>query len=262
MLLFHGLWTEPSQLQGRSVAEARYWLEARVFREQMRYLAARGYTAVTLKELLSPNAHAITKPIVLTFDDGWGSDWKIATPILQRFGWKAEFFVTTEWIGQPGFMTWTEVREAARVGMGIQSHSLSHPDLEQVSLARLHHELVTSKIVLEEQVGQPVDFFALPGGSGRHPEIVASAREIGYRGVCTSLVGLNSLAKNPFCWKRIPIVNSTTLSELSAWVDGRGLATLTWKRNVFRLIRRLFGSFLYEWSKAKIIQSGMLTKER
>lgn len=259
LLLFHGLWTDPSQLQGRSVAEARYWIEARVFETQMRCLADRGYIGVTLQELLSANARTITKPIVVTFDDGWASDWRIATPILQRLGWKAEFFVTTEWMGQPGFMTWAEVRDASRAGMGIQSHSLSHPDLDQVSLDRLNRELVVSKTILEEQVRRPVDFFALPGGSGRQDEIAALARAAGYRGVCTSHVGLNSLTKNPFCWDRIPIVNSTRVSELTSWVEGRGLATLTWKRNAFRLIRRLLGPSLYEWSKAKFIRPTIRT---
>lgn len=259
LLLFHGLWTDPSQVHGRSVAEARYWIEARVFEAQMRCLADRGYTGVTLQELLSANVRTVAKPLVVTFDDGWASDWRIATPILQRLGWKAEFFITTEWMGQSGFMTWAEVREASGVGMGIQSHSLSHPDLAQVSLERLNRELVVSKAILEEQVRRPVDFFALPGGSGRQEEVAALARAAGYRGVCTSHVGLNSLEKNPFCWDRIPIVNATSLSELASWVEGRGLATLTWKRNAFRLVRRLLGSSLYEWSKAKFIRPAIYT---
>jgi peptidoglycan/xylan/chitin deacetylase (PgdA/CDA1 family) len=254
VLLFHGLWIDPAQLRGRSIAEARYWLEARVFEKQMRGLASHGYTGVTLSELLAPHTPATTKPIVLTFDDGWSSDWRIATPILQQLGWKAEFFVTTEWMGRPGFMTWPEVREAAAAGMGIQSHSLSHPDMDTASLAHIRHEIVASKTVLEHQIGQPVDFFALPGGSGRQRDVAALAREAGYRGVCTSDVGLNSPEKNPFCWKRIPVVNTTSLSQLVAWGEGRGLAALLWKRSAFRFARRLFGSTLYEWSKTRIMR--------
>jgi peptidoglycan/xylan/chitin deacetylase (PgdA/CDA1 family) len=253
-LLYHGLWTDPSQLQGHSSAEVRYWLEARVFEEHMRCLAACGYTAVTLNELLSSRATVVAKPIVLTFDDGWSSDWRIATPILQRLGWKAEFFIATEWVEQPGFMTWAEVRDAAAAGMSIQSHSLTHPDLDRIPLERIQHELVASKAILEDQVGRAVDFFALPGGSGRQTEVVTLARAAGYRGVCTSDVGLNSLVNNPFCWRRIPVVNTTSSSQLATWVEGRGLAALTWKRNAFRLVRRLLGSALYEWSKARIIR--------
>jgi peptidoglycan/xylan/chitin deacetylase (PgdA/CDA1 family) len=261
ILLFHGLWIDPAQLQGRSVAEAHYWLEARVFEKQMRCLASHGYTGVTLSELLASQAPATTKPIVLTFDDGWSSDWRIATPILQQLGWKAEFFVTTEWMERPGFMTWAEVREAAAAGMGIQSHSLSHPDMDKASLAHLRHEIVASKTVLERQIGRPVDFFALPGGSGRQSDVVTLAREAGYRGVCTSDVGLNSPENNPFCWNRIPVVNTTSLPQLVAWGEGRGLAALTWKRSAFRLARRLFGSTLYEWSKARIIRPTSVPNE-
>jgi peptidoglycan/xylan/chitin deacetylase (PgdA/CDA1 family) len=252
VLLYHGLWTDAAQVRGRSSAEARYWLNAQVFEEQLNCLAGGGYQAVTLDELLSQTV-AGTKPIVLTFDDGWSSDWRIATPILQRLNWKAEFFVTTEWMDQPGFMTWSEVRAAAAAGMGIQSHSLTHPDLAQFPVEHVRRELVESKKILEDQLAQPVNFFALPGGSGRQAEILSLAREAQYRGVCTSQVGMNFPTHELFCWRRIPVVNTTSLSQLTSWVEGRGLTTLMWKRHAFRCMRRLFGSTLYEWSKAKFI---------
>jgi peptidoglycan/xylan/chitin deacetylase (PgdA/CDA1 family) len=254
VLLYHGLWTDRAQLQGRVAAETRYWLAAGVFEEQMHHLAACGYTAVTFEELPRHRGGAL-KPIVLTFDDGWGSDWRIATPILRRLDWKAELFITASWMGSPGFMTWSEVREAAAVGMGIQSHSLTHPDLARLSTEDIRYELETSKAVLEEQVGQPVHFFALPGGSGRQKEIARLAREAGYRGICTSQVGLNSRTATPFCWRRIPIVDTTSLPQLEAWVQGKGLTTLAWRRSAFRAARRLVGAGCYEWLKEKIMRS-------
>jgi peptidoglycan/xylan/chitin deacetylase (PgdA/CDA1 family) len=258
ILLYHGLWTDPHQLLGRSPAEARYWIEAKVFEEQVRRLAALGYTAVTLADLPAYRTDAVAaKPIVLTFDDGWASDWKIATPILARFGWQAEFFVTAGWVGKPGFLAWEDLCQALNAGMGIQSHSMTHPDLAQLSHDEIRSELLRSKETLEERLGKSVAFFALPGGSGRLSEVVRLARETGYSGVCTSEVGLNPLASLPFCLHRIPIVNTTTSSELEAWVQGMGLMTLAWRRNALRLIRRLCGAKLYEWTKAKLLRSSL-----
>lgn len=247
ILLYHGLWTDPTQLAGRSVAEAPYWLEAGVFAAQVRHLAACGYAAVSLDTLLCGCAATETpKPLILTFDDGWASDWRIAVPLLQRLGWRAELFVTAGWIGRPGFMTWEEVRAAAAVGMGIQSHSLTHPDLDRIPSDQIRYELEASKGLLQERLGRVVDFFALPGGSGRTPEVVRLARAAGYRGLCTSRVGLNFPCVDPFTWRRIPITSTTTLTTLEAWVRGKGLTVLAWRRSLFRLVRRCLGPMLYE----------------
>lgn len=244
----------------RSPAEARYWIEAKVFEEQVRRLAALGYKAITLADLLAYRTHSITvKPIVLTFDDGWVSDWQIAAPILARFGWKAEFFVTTGWVEQPGFLAWEDLRQALSAGMGIQSHSMTHPDLTQLSREEIRSELLLSKEMLEERLGKAVAFFALPGGSGRLAEVAELAREAGYVGVCTSEVGLNPLVCPPFCLRRIPVVNTTTLSELEMWVQGRGLTTLAWRRKTLRCVRRLCGARLYEWTKARLLRASLIS---
>lgn len=255
ILLYHGLWTDPSQLLGRSSAEARYWIAANVFEEQVRSLASRGYTAVTLDELATYRTGAVAvKPLVVTFDDGWVSDWSIATPILQRFGWKAEFFVTTGWVGKPGFLTWENLQCVRQAGMGIQSHAVTHPDLTLLSSAEIRSELCVSKSTLEKHLGTTVSFFALPGGSGRLAEVADLARETGYRGVCTSRVGLNPLTRPPFCLHRIPVTHTTTMSQLEGWAQGAGLATLAWRRHAFRVARRFCGTKFYEWAKARLLR--------
>jgi peptidoglycan/xylan/chitin deacetylase (PgdA/CDA1 family) len=194
---------------------------------------------------------------VLTFDDGWASDWQIATPILERVGWKAEFFVTVGWVGKPGFLTWEDLRGAMKAGMGVQSHSVTHPDLMQLSSEKIRYELLMSKETLEERLGKSIAFFALPGGSGRLSEVARLARETGYVGVCTSEVGLNPLARLPFCLRRIPVLNTTPASQLAAWVQGAGLTTLAWRRYAFRFARRVCGTTLYEWTKAKLLRSAV-----
>jgi peptidoglycan/xylan/chitin deacetylase (PgdA/CDA1 family) len=256
VLLYHGLWSDPAHLVGRSAAEARYWVEAREFAAHVAHLAAQGYTTISLHTLLSlQEADLPNQPFILTFDDGWASDWHLAAPVLQRRGWRAELFVTAGRVGQPGFMTWEDVREAAAAGMGIQSHSLTHPDLDRIDSRQLRYELEASKGLLEEHLGKSVDFFALPGGTGRNPEVARVARAVGYRGICTSYVGLNFAQTDPFCWHRIPITRTTSLPQLAAWVKGRGLTTLAWQRSVFRFARRCLGPSFYEWVKAKLTRS-------
>lgn len=254
VLLYHGLWTDTAQLQGRSAAEVHYWLRAAEFAAQVCRLAAYGYTTVPLSTFLPDSVvPKPPKPIVLTFDDGWASDWRIAVPILQRLGWRAELFVTVNWIGRPGFMTWEEVREAAAAGMGIQSHSLSHADLDRISGVQLRSELATSKGILEQRVGRAVKFFALPGGTGRMSSIIQLARAAGYGGLCTSQVGLNQLGVDPFRLRRIPITRTTSSDTLEAWVQGKGLSSLALQRTVSRFARRCLGPTLYERVKEAVL---------
>ena len=77
----------------------------------------------------------------------------------------ATFFVTTDWIGKPGFASWDELRDMKAAGMSIQSHSHTHPLLASVDRARARSELVESKRLLDQGLGQDTDTFALPGGS-------------------------------------------------------------------------------------------------
>jgi peptidoglycan/xylan/chitin deacetylase (PgdA/CDA1 family) len=253
-LLYHGLWTDISQREGRSAAELHYWLRAEEFQAQVGRLAAYGYTTVPLTTFLPDCAMAKPpRPIVLTFDDGWASDWRLAVPILQRLGWQAELFVTVGWIDRPGFMTWAEVREAAAAGMSVQSHSLSHPDLDDLSDDQLRTELVTSKAILEQRLGRAVEFFALPGGTGRMARVVRLARAAGYRGLCTSRVGLNRLEANPFSLRRIPITCATSRATLETWVQGKGLSSLALRCTLSRIARRYLGSTLYHRLKEKLL---------
>ena len=254
VLLYHGLWTDSAQLQGRSAAEAHYWLRAEEFAAQVCRLAAYGYTTVPLNALLPDSVGPQPpKPIVLTFDDGWASDWRVAVPILRRLGWRAELFVTVDWIGRPGFMTWEEVGEAAAAGMGIQSHSLSHPDLAQISSVQLRSELAASKAILEQRLGRAVEFFALPGGTGRMANLIQLARTAGYCGLCTSQVGLNQPGMDPFRLRRIPITRMTSYATLEAWVQGKGLSSLALRRTVSRFARRCLGPTLYDRVKETIL---------
>ncbi len=71
--------------------------------------------------------------VCLTFDDGHSSDWDFAFPILHEMGAKATFFVVTDWIGKPGFLSVEQIRELRKNGMQIGSHSCSHPNLLELS---------------------------------------------------------------------------------------------------------------------------------
>lgn len=67
--------------------------------------------------------------VSFTFDDAHGSHLTEAAPLLERHGFRGLFCVPTDWVGQPGRLTWDDVRELRRRGHGVVPHGAAHVDL-------------------------------------------------------------------------------------------------------------------------------------
>ena len=68
-----------------------------------------------------------TLPFLITVDDGGVSYYTVVADRLERLGWRGHCFVTTDMIGQRGFLTRRQIRELDGRGHIIGSHSASHP---------------------------------------------------------------------------------------------------------------------------------------
>ena len=100
----------------------------------------------------------------LTFDDGGSSALGIGEELARR-RWRAHFFVTTDFIGDPGFLTPGDVRNLSDMGHVIGSHSCSHPTrMSACSPTELRDEWGRSVEVLSELVGRQVTTASVPGG--------------------------------------------------------------------------------------------------
>ena len=107
--------------------------------------------------------------ILITFDDGYQEAYVYAARELRDRKMKATFFVNpnlmgTKLEGYP-YMTETEVKALADTGLfSIESHTMSHPHLTQLSSEELKVELEQSKLAIEKLTGQPVKALAYPYG--------------------------------------------------------------------------------------------------
>jgi peptidoglycan/xylan/chitin deacetylase (PgdA/CDA1 family) len=106
----------------------------------------------------------------------------------------ATFFVTTDWIGRQGHVSWEQLREMRAAGMDVQSHCKSHRFLSELAASQLTEELRGSKEALDEGLGQDTDMLALPGGDWPRRMLRCLIGESGYRVVATSRWGLNGVA--------------------------------------------------------------------
>ena len=76
-------------------------------------------------------------------------------------------------------MTWDHIRCLRRAGMGVGSHSYSHPVLPLTDEATTRREMVQSKSAIEQALGEKIRALAYPVGSFSNGT-KALAREAGY----------------------------------------------------------------------------------
>lgn len=158
-----------------------------MFEEHMKTLADAGYTSVSITDAVS-GAPMPENPIVITFDDGYYSNYEFAYPVLQRYGLRCTIFVITDKMGN--FDTayrhfdWQTAREMEQSGtVEILSHTNSHSRLSQVSDIQLILELRQSKYIIEKELGKKCNILAAPYGDFDERTFI-QAKKAGYDAIC------------------------------------------------------------------------------
>jgi len=126
------------------------------------------------------------RPVLLTFDDGGASAYHPTAGLLESRGWRGHFFITTNRIDTPGFLTEAQVRELHRRGHIVGSHSNSHPTrMAALTRAELDREWRQSIDRLSHVIGEPVRTASVPGGYYSR-EVGESAAAAGIEALFTS----------------------------------------------------------------------------
>src|ERR1039457_3315663 len=128
----------------------------------------------------------VGRPVLLTFDDGGVSSLHPIADLLEGHGWRGHFFITTDRIGTPGFLTEAQLRELHRRGHIIGSHSRSHPTrMAALTRADLDREWRESLARLSGILGDAVKVASVPGGYYSR-EVAESAAAAGVEALFTS----------------------------------------------------------------------------
>ncbi|WP_018085490.1 polysaccharide deacetylase family protein [Desulfurispora thermophila] len=189
------------------------------FAWQMDFLASHGYHTVSLLDVLAAwqgQKKLPSRPVVITFDDGYLDNYTYALPILRQHGFTATVFVVAGTVGginsfdypvrQPRnvMMGWDEIKKMQQAGITIGSHTLNHPHLADLTADQQAYQLRRSKEILEEHLGRPVDVLCYPYGS-YNEETLRQAAAAGYWVAVTTVQGLAVPADAPYRLKRIRI---------------------------------------------------------
>lgn len=194
------------------------------FAAQMRWLRQNGYRTITQIELWNALMHGAalpSKPIMLTFDDGYRDVFGQAMPVLRRFKMRATAYVITDRINgpDPSFLTWGRIRSLERNGFEIGSHSVSHADLTALDAASARRQLVVSKRTLERHLGHPDPWFAYPYGK-HNAAVVALARQAGYLLAMTTTPSARQHAATPLELDRYEVLDTTRVGGLARLLGG------------------------------------------
>jgi peptidoglycan/xylan/chitin deacetylase (PgdA/CDA1 family) len=182
------------------------WLDANHF-HPVNFNQARAYFAGTTA--------LPSRPVVITFDDGYQDLYTTAFPILKAHGFTAVAYIVSGFVGRAYYVSRGQVVEMDRAGLEIASHTVNHADLARSGIGSVTYELVQSKRWLEEVVGHPVLDFAYPSGKFNAQTIQAVSRA-GYSTAVTTLTSTVHSMADRFWWGRVRVGGGESLQEFIA----------------------------------------------
>jgi peptidoglycan/xylan/chitin deacetylase (PgdA/CDA1 family) len=194
------------------------YVPAPEFAQQMQALKRAGWTGVTLDQLRAYWEHGARlpagRPIVITFDNGYRSQFTAALPVLRRMGWPADENIQLS--GLPpsqGGLTEPQVRGLVQAGWELDTQGISHADLIALSSTELHDQVDTARQILRRRYRVPVNWFCYPSGH-YNPTVVAAVRAAGYVGSTTVVPGWAAAQSDSYRLPRLRVLGGTSGSAL------------------------------------------------
>src|SRR5437867_138671 len=174
----------------------------------MKELKDKGVTVISMQDLLAWKRGEKNIPprcAVITFDDGWKSQYEVAWPIMKKFGYPLTLFIYCEGVrggslGGGEAITWEQLADMRDNGVDIQAHTATHQDLREGHTVLViepggkrskkkltgadyeqwvQNEVVGCKQLLEQRLGIKTNCFAVPFGN-YNEHVKELARNAGY----------------------------------------------------------------------------------
>ena len=226
-----------------------------LFREHMQALSDAGYQTVSLAELRAyvyDGAELPDKPVLITFDDGYESNYELAYPVLKEFGMKAAIFVIGSSVGKDTYKDTGEpihphfsaeqAQEMTASGLiEIQSHTYDmhqsttletgaaresmralEGETEAQFIEALRSDFSENRALIEDMTGSAP--FALAYPMGVYSELTqAIAVESGIEITFTSDQGVNTLVRglpqSLLALRRFGVHEGVSTQQLLSWLE-------------------------------------------
>lgn len=212
ILMYHSISTGKNSLH----------VPPQTFREQMKWLKDHHYMTLTPNEAyiaLTTNKKPAEKCVLITLDDGYEDNFTAAYPILKQYHEKATVFMIGHAINKKNFLTAQQLKEMDQNGISIESHTMDHPDLRQLSPAQAKAELKDSKALLEKMLHKKMTILSYPYGRF-NSKVEYLAKQTGYKMAVTTWPGSASLKQGLFALHRIRITPEMSLEGFGRIMEG------------------------------------------
>lgn len=194
------------------------------------------------------------KDVVFTFDDGGVSFYTKAAPILEKYGFKGVFFISTKYIGTPGFLDKEQVVALAARGHIVGSHSHTHPEIfTKLSKEEIREEWRKSYDILKDILGEKDLLMSIPNGYASN-SIMQEAIKCGFTDIYTSQPTTNTkLFQKHNVIGRYVVHDNMTTEDVLRIVNSKGFRLkMALKWHLLNVVKGVLGSS-YEKLKAKVL---------
>jgi len=185
------------------------------FTRQLQYLWAHGYHPVTFDDLrayFQGQTPLPSKPVVITFDDGYRDLYTTAYPILLKFGFRAVAYIVSGFVGRLRYVTQAMLVEMSQNGIEIADHTVDHYNLAHMLVPEITFEIVASRNWLEQIIGQPILDFAYPSGKFNLTDMQV-LHDQGYSTATTEQEGTSRDWAGRYSWPRTRVGGGETLAQ-------------------------------------------------
>ncbi len=235
IIMYHHIETDETSLNDFIVTSNK-------LEEDLKKIRNAGYTTISYAELydfVNNGTHLPEKPIIITFDDGYESNYKYLYPLLKKYNMKATIAIIGNMVGKDIYegkstykhFSYNEAKEMYDSGLvEIQTHTynlhsiderigvqMKENEEEEAYKKLFYNDIEIAKKELEENVGNKSFVFTYPYGA--YDDLTEDiVKKLGFEVTVTTDSGTNIVRRGDknslFKLKRYNITNSTDVIEL------------------------------------------------
>jgi peptidoglycan/xylan/chitin deacetylase (PgdA/CDA1 family) len=241
-VLYHEVTDDPSQSGFQNPSALPYKHTTDYFRQNLDVIAESGAQISTVYDI---DFNSGGQYVMLTFDDGGKSAMQVADHLEER-GWRGHFFITTEMIGAPRFVTADDLRDLRRRGHVVGSHSHTHPPVFwRLTEEEMIREWRTSCQALSAILQEPITAASVPCGE-MDRRTADTAAQAGIKYLFTSEPTVHPWRQDGIiCLGRFCPKRDTSLRAIGNYVRCRGLLKPLLIRWCKQTVKKMLGCFYH-----------------
>lgn len=193
------------------------------FYNQMKYLKDYGYITLNFKDLDNKEYDSEGKSVLITFDDGWLSNYETVFPIMKELNLKFNIFLEVGAIGKKeNYLTWDMVNEMMNSNLvGFGAHTFNHIDARTIDDCNVNLEIIKSNELIKEKTNLITKDFCFPYGY-YNKETINYIENLGVYDRLYTSDGISIIIRNDIkIFGRVGIENEDSMKDFINKLEGR-----------------------------------------